>query len=90
MTGSRSPTLVNELQTFAIKWGLAQLSDMINVAIGTMVNTAFQFPATPGLDELYQGQLDNVLFAWERWTDPLRAIWNGVPSMDARLRYRTW
>ena len=77
MTGSRSPTLVNELQTFAIKWSLAQLSDMINVAIGTMVNTAFQFPATPGLDELYQGQLDNVLFAWERFTDPLRALRNG-------------
>jgi hypothetical protein len=77
MTGGRSPTLVNELQTFAIRWGLAQLSDLINVAIGTMVNTAFQFPGTPGLDNLYQGQLDNTLFAWERWTDPLRALWNG-------------
>lgn len=77
MTGGRSPTLVNELQTFAIKWGLAQLSDLINVAIGTMVNTAYQVPLTPGLDSLYQGQLDNVLFAWERYTDPLRALWNG-------------
>lgn len=77
MTGSRSPTLVNQLQTFAIKWGLSQLSDMINVAIGTMVNTAFQFPGTPGLDSLYQGQLDNTLFAWERLTDPVRALWNG-------------
>jgi hypothetical protein len=80
MTGGRSPTLVNELQTFAIRWGLAQLSDMINVAIGTMVNTAFQMPLTPGLDNLYQGQLDNVLFAWERYTDPLRALWNGELS----------
>jgi hypothetical protein len=77
MTGGRSPALVNELQTFAIRWGLSQLSDMINVAIGTMINTAFQMPMTPGLDNLYQGQLDNVLFAWERWTDPLRALWNG-------------
>jgi hypothetical protein len=82
MTGGRSPTLVNELQTFAIKWGLAQLSDMINVAIGTFVNTAWQFPATPGLDALYQGQLDNTLFAWERYTDPLRALWNGDLSFQ--------
>lgn len=77
MTGGRSPTLVNELQTFAIRWGLSQLSDLINVAIGTMINTAYQVPLTPGLDNLYQGQLDNVLFAWERYTDPLRALWNG-------------
>jgi hypothetical protein len=77
MTGGRSPTLVNELQTFGIRWGLAQLSDMINVAIGTMINTAFQMPLTPGLDNLYQDQLSNTLFAWERWTDPLRALWNG-------------
>lgn len=77
MTGGRSPTLVNELQTFAIRWGLAQLSDMINVAIGTMINTAYQAPLTPGLDNLYQDQLSNTIFAWERYTDPLRAIWNG-------------
>lgn len=77
MTGGRSPTLVNELQTFGIQWGLSQLSDMINVAIGSMINTAYQVPLTPGLSSLYQGQLDNVLFAWERYTDPLRAIWSG-------------
>ena len=77
MTGGRSPTLVNEAQTFGIRYGLSQLSTMINAAIGTMVNTAWEVPATPGLENLYQGQLDNVLLAWERWTDPLRAIWNG-------------
>jgi len=77
MTGGRSPTLVNETQTFLIRWGLSQLSDMINVAIGTMINTAYQMPLTPGLDNLYQSQLDNTIFAWERFTDPLRAIWNG-------------
>lgn len=77
MTGGRSPSLVNETQTFVIKWGLAQLSSMINIAIGTMINTAFEMPMTPGLDALYQGQLDNTLFAWQRFTDPLRALWNG-------------
>lgn len=77
MTGGRSPTLVNELQTFGIRWGLSQLSEMINVAIGSFVNTAWEMPATPGLENLYQDQLSNVLFAWERFTDPLRALWNG-------------
>jgi len=77
MTGGRSPAIVNELQTFGIKYGLSQLSDMLNAAIGTFVNTAWEMPATPGLEELYQGQLDNSLFAWERITDPLRAIWSG-------------
>ena len=77
MTGGRSPALVNELQTFAIRWGLSQLSAMLNIAIGTMVNTAFEMPLTPGIENLYQGQLDNTLFAWQRYTDPMRAIWNG-------------
>jgi hypothetical protein len=77
MTGGRSPSLVNELQTFGIRYALSELSSMINVAIGSFVNTAWEMPATPGLENLYQGQLDNVLFAWERLTDPLRAIWNG-------------
>lgn len=84
MTGGRSPAIVNELQTFGIKYGLAQLSDMINVAIGTFVNTAYEMPATPGLEEIYQGQLDNTLFAWQRLTDPVIAIWSGD------LAYQEW
>jgi hypothetical protein len=77
MTGGRSPSLVNQLQTFGIRYGLSQLSDMINVGLGTIFNTAFQMPGTPGLDNLYQGQLDNSLFAWERLTDPFRALVGG-------------
>lgn len=80
MTGGKSPQLVNQLQTFGIKYGLSQLQDMINVGLGSFVNTAWQFPGTPGLQEIYQGQLDNVLFAWERLTSPLDAIWGG--SLD--------
>jgi hypothetical protein len=84
MTGGRSPSLVNQLQTFGIKYALAELSDVItlNIAGGlappfSPTNFSQQIPATPGLDSLYQGQLDNVLFAWERYTDPLRALWTG-------------
>lgn len=77
MTGGRSPTLVNQAITFGIKYGLSQLSSMINAAIGTFVNTAWEMPATPGLEELYQGQLSDTVLAWERITDPVRALWAG-------------
>jgi hypothetical protein len=77
MTGGKSPQLVNQLQTFGIKYGLSQLSDVINLGLGTIVNTAVQFSPTVGLDSIYQGQLDNVLFAWERVTNPLLSIWGG-------------
>lgn len=77
MTGGRSPAIVNQAQTFAIKWALSELSQLINPGEGFVINTAFQMPATPGLDSLYQGQLDNVLLAWERYTDPIRAVWSG-------------
>lgn len=84
MTGSRSPSIINELQTFGIKYGLSQLSTLINGAIGTFVNTAYETPGTPGLEEIYQGQLDNSLFAWQRLTDPVVAIWSGD------LAYQEW
>lgn len=78
MTGSKSPALVNQLQTFAIKWSLSQLQDLINPLFATLANSAWQFPGTPGLQELYQGQLDNVLLAWERITNPTVALWGGA------------
>lgn len=82
MTGGKSPTIVNETQTFGIRYGLSQLSDAINLAIGSTINFTpasytWQTPGTPGLDNLYQGQLDNTLLAWQRYTDPVRALWSG-------------
>ena len=81
-TGGKSPALVNQAQTFAIKYGLAQLSYAFTVSAGvdasfTPSTAHWQTPLTDGLDALYQGQLDNVLFAWERWTDPDRALYSG-------------
>jgi len=73
MTGGKSPTIVNQAQTFAIRYGLAQLSAIIQASfLGS-----YQVPGSPGLDNLYQGQLDNVLFAWQRFTDPVRALFTG-------------
>ena len=34
-------------------------------------------PIGAGLSSLYQGQLDNSVLAWERITDPIRAVWTG-------------
>jgi hypothetical protein len=80
MTGGRSPSIVNQLQTFGIRYALAELSDLLTLGIVVGLGVGdftSQIPATPGLDNIYQGQLDNSLFAWERYTDPLRALWTG-------------
>lgn len=73
MTGGKSPSIVNEAQTFLIQYALSELSQVIDEA----VLVSYQAPGTPGLDALYQGQLDNVLFAWQRFTDPIRALLTG-------------
>jgi hypothetical protein len=69
MVGSKSPGWVNQLQTFGIKYGLARLSEAIELGLREKVP-----PGTPGLEEVYQGQLDDTLLAWERFTDPRRAL----------------
>ncbi|MEI6376146.1 MAG: hypothetical protein WCO97_03025 [bacterium] len=90
MVGSKSPAVVNQAQTFGIKYGLAQLSEQINYAFGldasaTPSNLGLVTPTTPGLEELYQGQLDNVLLAWQRYTDPSRALWTGDMGFNEHL-----
>jgi hypothetical protein len=69
MTGGRSPTIVNDLQTFAIRYAISQIAQAVALA--------GELPAVEGLDNLYQGQLDNVLLAWQRYTNPLRALFTG-------------
>lgn len=70
--GGRSPQWLNQLQTFGIKYLLSQLSAVISYGLG-----AYQQPGTPGLEELYQGQLDNTLFSMMRFTDLKRALLSG-------------
>lgn len=72
MTGGRSPSIVNQAQTFAIRYALSQIAQTISYGMG-----AYATPFAEGLDNLYQGQLDNVLFAWQRFTDPMRALFTG-------------
>jgi hypothetical protein len=81
MTGGKSPSIVNDSITFAIKWGLAQLSDLINPAFGSFswgaANTAWVTPLMNGIENIYNGELSDVFFAWERITNPVTLIWGG-------------
>jgi hypothetical protein len=74
MTGGKSPKLVNDLQTFGIRYGISQIAQVIS---GGPPGGAYELPAVEGLDNLYQGQLDNILFAWQRYTNPFRALFTG-------------
>lgn len=67
-TGGRSPGWVNQAITFAIRYGLSQLAQVINYGIG-----AYQQYGTEGLDNLYQGQLDDTLLAFINFIDPIRS-----------------
>lgn len=75
MTGSRSPAIVNQLQTFGIKFGLSQLQTVITGGFGAQTGSA---PIGSGLEELYQGQLDNSLLAYQRFTDIKRVFQMGT------------
>jgi hypothetical protein len=74
MTGGRSPSIVNQTQDFAIQYGLSQLQVVVAAGWGGNIGGP---PIGAGLSDLYQGQLDNILLAWERITDPERALWTG-------------
>ncbi|WNO27506.1 minor tail protein [Mycobacterium phage Ageofdapage] len=73
LTGGRSPGWVNQAQTFAIKYALAQISAIIQAGPAG----AYQQPGSSGLEEIYQGQADNILLAYIQITDPVRAMRSG-------------
>lgn len=64
ITGGKSPQWVNEAITFAIRYGIAQLAQVV---LGQ------QAPGVNGLDNLYQGQLDDVFLAFIRYVNPDRS-----------------
>ena len=54
--------------TFAIRYGISQLAQVV---LGAEV------PGVEGLDNLYQGQLDDVFLAFQRYVNPLRSAKTG-------------
>jgi hypothetical protein len=77
MTGSKSPAIVNEAISFGIRYALSQLQIVIVGGLGLSTGAA---PIGAGLDSLYMGQLDDVFLAYERFTDPIRALNAGDQS----------
>lgn len=73
LVGGKSPGWVNQLQTFGIKYALSQfqITHVYGGPGGGMVGPA---PQGSGLEECYQNQFDNMLLAFQRYTDPLREI----------------
>lgn len=68
-TGGRSPQWVNQAITFGIKYALAQLSNVISLGPAGAANA----PGSVGLEELYQGRLDDTLLAFINFIDPIRS-----------------
>lgn len=72
IVGGRSPQWVNQAITFAIRYGLAQLEQVISYGLG-----AYQQYGTSGLDNLYQDQLSDVFLAFQRYVNPIRSALAG-------------
>lgn len=64
VTGGKSPGWVNQAITFAIRYGISQLAQVVLGA---------EAPGVEGLDNLYQGQLDDVFLAFQRFVNPRRS-----------------
>jgi hypothetical protein len=75
MIGGKSPAWVNQAITFGIRYGLSQLAQVINYGLG-----AYEEYGAEGLDNVYQGQFDDTVLAFQRWTDPRRVIQNGAAA----------
>jgi hypothetical protein len=68
LTGGKSPGWVNMAITWFIRYGLSQLAQVINYGLG-----AYEQYGAEGLDNLYQGQLDDTLLAFMPFVDPQRS-----------------
>lgn len=71
MTGGRSPGWLNQVQTWLIKFALSQIQTVVTE--GIFAQTGFA-PVGSGMEEVYQGQADDIFFAFIRYTDPNREL----------------
>lgn len=69
VVGGRSPQWVNQAITWGIRYGLSQIA----TAISTVPGAPAQLTGSEGLDNLYQGQLDDTLLAFMPFVDPRRS-----------------
>lgn len=69
VVGGRSPGWVNQAIAFGIRYGLSQIA----AAITSTPGAPAQVTGSEGLDNLYQGQLDDTLLAFMPFVDPRRS-----------------
>lgn len=70
-TGGHSPTILNQAIAFGVRYALAQLDQTITTGTGQ----DFQQPGTSGLNEIYQGQLEDLILAWQKASRAETAVW---------------
>lgn len=73
LTGGKSPGWLNQAQTFAIRYALSKIAEAIAM-FG-------QVPGSEGIENIYQGQLDDTAFAFQKWTDPARVFSMGSHAL---------
>lgn len=74
-TGGKSPGWVNEGISFGIRYAMSQIANARPHVGGA--DPGGEVPGSEGLDNIYQGQFDNMLLAYMRFTDPIRALRTG-------------
>ncbi|AZS06584.1 minor tail protein [Mycobacterium phage JacoRen57] len=77
ITGGKSPGWLNQAQTFAIRYALSKIAE----AITSFPGAPAQMPGSEGIENVYQGQLDDTLFAFQKWTDPKRVFTMGSHAL---------
>jgi hypothetical protein len=74
VVGGRSPGWVNQAVAFGIRYGLSQIAQ----AFSSIPGAPAQISGSEGLDNLYQGQLDDTLLAFMPFVDPRRSAATGI------------
>ena len=77
LTGGKSPGWLNQAQTFGIRYGLSKIAE----AITSLPGAPAQMPGSEGIENVYQGQLDDTAFAFQKWTDPKRVFTMGSHAL---------
>lgn len=71
-TGGHSPTWLNQIETFLIKFALSQIQTTITTGLFANEGPA---PVGSGLEEAYQEQLSDILFAYEKGSNLTTLGW---------------
>lgn len=70
MTGGKSPAWLNQVQTFMIRYAISKIAE----AITSLPGMPAQLQGSEGIENVYQSQADDVLFAFMRYTDINREL----------------